>query len=87
MVAVRLDDVVLDEGAGGPAVDGEVAVSFGEEGAGVDDLSGGGLACTRRGGLCWLKDLLPPVFQPLPRTKLPLSPDHFTLNLPSGPLF
>lgn len=44
MVAVRLDDVVFDERVGGPAVDGEVAVSLWEEGARVSDFSGGGLA-------------------------------------------
>lgn len=35
-----LDDVVLDEGAGGPAVDGEIAVAVGIVGAGVVDDPG-----------------------------------------------
>lgn len=47
VVAVRLNDVVLDQRAGGPAVDGQIPVAFGEECARVDDLSGGGLACNR----------------------------------------
>lgn len=37
--AVGLDDVVFDEWRGGPAVDGEVAVADGAEGAGVCDCS------------------------------------------------
>ena len=39
LCAIRLDDVVLDEGAGGPSVDGEVAVARGVEAAGVVDGS------------------------------------------------
>lgn len=35
--AVGLDDVVLYEGVGGPAVDGEVAVAVGAVSAGVGD--------------------------------------------------
>ena len=84
------DDVVFDERVRGPAIDGEVAIAFGGEGTGVDDFSEDWLVVRWRGELMmggWGRYLLLPVFQPLPMTKLPLSPDHFTLNLPSGPLF
>ena len=39
LCAVRLDDVVFDQGVLGPAVDGEIAVTAGVEGAGVFDGS------------------------------------------------
>ena len=42
VVAVGLDDVVLDERVLGPAVDGEVAVSAGVEAAAVVDCPGEG---------------------------------------------
>lgn len=42
--AVRLDNVVLDQRAGGPAVDAEIGVARGRERAGVFDRSVGGIS-------------------------------------------
>lgn len=40
VVAVGLDDVVLDQGVSGPAIDGEIAVAARGEGAAVGDVPG-----------------------------------------------
>jgi hypothetical protein len=74
---VGLDNVVFDEGVGGPAVDGEVGVAVGGEGTGVVYCSdGGGLVVVggREGRRRGFEDgdyRALPGFQPLPATKLP----------------
>jgi hypothetical protein len=52
---VAFDHVVLDERVAGPAVDGEVAVAGGREGAAVVDGAGVDVSCLVRGRCeCWV---------------------------------
>jgi hypothetical protein len=79
--AVGVEDVVFDERRAGPAVDAEVGVAVGLEGAAVLDGSGSkrilsamlmrewGCCCRYCGGI--ISYLAEPGFQPFPETKLP----------------
>ena len=86
-----LDDVVLDEGAGGPTVDGQVAVAVG----GVVGSEGDrpviiAQKCVNDAigdrDKAAAVHLAAPGFHPFPPTKLPWLPDQTTLYCPAAPL-
>ena len=87
--AVGLDDVVLDERAARPAVDGEVAVAVGLVGAGVRNGAEIGMKSASAGGQgedeTTNRDAAPG-FHPFPPTRLPLLPDQVKVYDPP-PLF
>lgn len=83
--AEGLDNVVFDEGARRPAVDRKVTVAVGAEGSAVRNSSRDEITISNgsyEAGQGTKTNCADPGFHPLPPTKLPALPDHWTAYSP-----
>ncbi len=83
--SVRLGDIELYKGVGGPSINGKITVPIRTICTTIVDNADVMLADWFGGGQWQRSYIGPPGFHPFPPTKFPL-PDHVTLYWPAGPL-